>query len=113
MDTSDRPIFVTTTVSAAEEADRLENLLLEEKLVACVQRIDINSAYWWKGRVEREPEILLLMKTAGSLENAVIERIEENHSYELPEIVTFPVSGGLADYLNWIEATCRTKTDRK
>ena len=99
--------FVTTTVASREQALGLESIILEGRLAACVQRIDIESAYWWKGRIEREPEILLLVKTCGDMVESLISVIQENHTYETPEIVAFPIASGLPDYLKWIDSICR------
>ncbi len=99
-------VFVTTTAVSEEEATALEAVALEGRLAACVQRLNIASAYWWKGRIEREPEILLLMKTRADLVDELIEKIRREHSYDVPEIVVFPVTGGLPEYLSWVQHSC-------
>ena len=99
-----------STVETQEEADKIANLLLETRAVACVQMIPIVSMYRWKGKVERANEILLSIKTTDALYPRVEELIRQNHSYEVPQIVKLPITAGLQEYLNWIsEETTRTK----
>ncbi len=94
---------VLVTVGDSEEALTIARTLVEEKLVACVQIIPgIRSIYRWKGEVCDEKEKLLLMKTRSALFPALQDRIRQLHSYELPEIVSFPIAAGLPDYLNWV-----------
>ena len=63
--------IVLTTVATPEDAQRLADGLLEQRLAACVQTLAIQSAYRWKGAVQREPEQLLLIKTRAALYPAV------------------------------------------
>jgi periplasmic divalent cation tolerance protein len=100
-------VFVTTTAGSEKEATSLETVILEDRLAACVQRLTIASAYWWKGKIEHEPEILLLIKTRADLAEDLMDKIRREHSYETPEIVVFPVTGGLPGYLSWISNSCR------
>ncbi len=102
-------VMVSTTTESGEDAEKLARTLVDERLVACVQSIPISSVYRWKGEVESASEILLLAKTRQALADRVVARIKENHSYEVPEIVVTPISGGHQDYLNWI--TAETKDD--
>ncbi len=94
-------IILTTTGSQAE-AERIAGLLVSRKLAACVQITDITSFYTWKGKVNKNGEFLLLIKTMQHLYNAVETTILENHSYEIPEVLQIPVGQGLGRYLNWV-----------
>ena len=78
--------------------------LVGERLAACVQLTPIRSRYTWKGAVQRDDEILLLIKTGQDLFEAVRARVRALHSYETPEIVMLPVQAGDPDYLAWIAA---------
>jgi periplasmic divalent cation tolerance protein len=93
---------VTTTVSQREDAERLADLLLSEKLAACVQILNISSRYIWKGEKVLEPELMLMIKTRTSLFDSVMARIAAEHPYETPELVATPFSGGFAGYLDWV-----------
>ncbi len=93
---------VTTTVSKPEDAERLAELVLSEKLAACVQILPIASRYVWKGEKMQEQERMLLIKTRASLFDKVMARIAQDHPYETPELVATPFAAGAAGYLGWI-----------
>ena len=96
--------IVLTTVATPEDAQRLADGLLEQRLAACVQILAIQSAYRWKGAVQREPEQLLLIKTRVALYSAVEAHLRAHHPYEVPEIVLVPIAAGSPDYLRWLAA---------
>ena len=96
--------IVLTTVATPEDARRLADGLLEKRLAACVQTLAIQSAYRWKGAVQREPEQLLLIKTRAARYPAVEAFLRANHAYETPEIVWLPIAAGSPDYLRWLAA---------
>lgn len=86
------------------EAAAIARTLVAERLAACVQLAAIRSHYRWQGRVEEEDEQLMLIKTRRPLADAVIARIREAHSYEVPEALVIPVEAGSSDYLTWLSA---------
>nr|AGS53911.1 periplasmic divalent cation tolerance protein cutA [uncultured bacterium contig00078] len=94
--------IVLTTTAAQEEADKIAAVLLENRLAACVQISPVTSVYRWKGKVERDNELRLVIKTTDELYPKVEKLIKENHSYEVPQIVKTPITGGLPEYLDWI-----------
>lgn len=97
-----RIFFVT--VPNEKEASVISRKLLEEKIVACVNRItQVQSMYWWEGKIEESAECLLIMKTAEACSVRLIERVKELHSYDVPEIISFEISAGNPDYLSWID----------
>jgi periplasmic divalent cation tolerance protein len=95
--------FVTTTVASRDDARRIADILLGERLAACVQFLEIESHYVWKGDRMAEPEILLMAKTRTELFERVIARIKALHPYETPEIVAQHFSAGFAPYLAWVK----------
>ena len=96
-------IVVFVTVKDRTEAKKLTKALLGKKLAACVNIIPkVESAYWWKGKIEKADELLLIIKTRKSLLNKLIIEVKKNHSYTVPEIISLPITGGNKDYLNWI-----------
>lgn len=94
---------IQTAVGSQEEAEQLAEILVKQQLAACVQVVRINSTYRWQGKIQQEPEYLLLIKTRGNLYRKVEAAILENHKYQLPEILCIPIVVGLDRYLNWIE----------
>ncbi len=94
---------ILVTAGSDEEASRIGRTLVEEKLVACVNIIPrIRSIYWWQGEVCDDEEVLLIMKSATSKYPLIQDRIRALHSYEVPEIITFPIVQGLPEYLKWV-----------
>ena len=96
-------ILAMTTVSSESQARDLARQLIENRLAACVNRIHVASTYRWKGTLEEEPEILLLIKTTRARQADLQEALLEAHPYELPEFVTLPFTGGSEPYLKWLQ----------
>jgi periplasmic divalent cation tolerance protein len=93
---------ILTTTGNREQADRIAETLVSRRLAACVQVTDVASTYRWKGKVTKDSEFLLLIKTAERLYKDVEAAILEIHEYEIPEIVELPITRGLDRYLDWI-----------
>lgn len=102
-------VVISTTVDSELAADSLSSKIVEAKLAACVQQIKIKSTYRWKGKVEKADEFLLLAKTSSELSHRLSDFIQNNHSYEVPEITITPITGGLGAYLHWIDAETLTE----
>ncbi len=102
-------IVVFMTAPNREEAGRLAETLVGEKIAACVQILpEMESVYRWQGKIERQNEILLIAKTKLS-EFAALEReVQKIHSYETPEIVACPITAGSAPYLKWLSDSVDT-----
>jgi len=99
-------IVVLSTCSSADEADRLARLLVERRLAACVSVVPgVHSLYRWQGAIESSAEWLLLVKSSRGLFPALAATLEQEHSYEVPEILALPVVEGAANYLNWLSAS--------
>lgn len=93
---------VHVTCGSQEEAERIAAALVERRLAACVQMAPIESVYVWNGEVHRDPEVGLHVKTRADRFAAIVEAIEELHSYDLPAITTVPMSGSERT-LAWID----------
>lgn len=100
-------VTVMTTLDSEDAAKALARALIERKLAACVQRLNIASVYEWDGEIRDEPEVLLLIKTRRALYGELEATIRELHDYETPEILCLPVLAGSKDYLDWIAAVTR------
>ena len=101
METEFNIIFVTA--KDKEEAQVLSTALLEAKLIACANIVPgLESRYWWKGKIERSQEVLLILKASAKDFEASRQLIKEKHSYDTPEIIAVPVEQGDADYLQWL-----------
>lgn len=95
--------MLLSTMPTRADAAKIANLLLDEKLAACVQILPIESFYVWDGKIRNETEVLLLAKTRRALFDAAITRIKAAHSYGVPEIVAMPFTAGYGGYFNWIQ----------
>ena len=79
--------------------------MIVERLAACVNvHGPMASMYRWKGRVERDAERQVVIKTTRDRLEALRKRIHELHPYELPEFVVIDIDGGSDTYLDWVKA---------
>jgi periplasmic divalent cation tolerance protein len=103
MESQSDPIVVLITAPNSEEAIRLADMLVGAHLAACVQILpEMESVYRWQGKIERQPEILLIAKTIRSRFDELEREIRALHSYDTPEIVALPIVAGSAPYLDWL-----------
>ncbi|MGH7774071.1 MAG: divalent-cation tolerance protein CutA [Candidatus Binatia bacterium] len=97
-------IVVYVTVGSSDEGERLARALVEERLAACVNRVKpVQSIYRWQDRVEQSEEELLIIKTKRELFDRLKKRVQELHSYSVPEIIALPILEGNESYLKWLE----------
>jgi periplasmic divalent cation tolerance protein len=97
--------FLYVTAPNAEEAGKIGEALVQERLVACANVLGpISSIYWWQGQVQRDSEAVLIAKTRADLVERVIARVKALHSYTVPCVVSLPIDQGNPDFLRWIEA---------
>jgi periplasmic divalent cation tolerance protein len=96
-------VLVLSAVGSLEEADRIAQALVGERLAACVNVVPgVLSTYRWQGAVQREEELLLVIKTRAEKVDDLRARVVALHSYELPEVVVVAISDGHRPYLDWI-----------
>lgn len=95
-------LLVQVAVGNEEQATLIGRAVVESGLVACTQMVPIRSCYRWKGEIVEEHEWLLLMKTTASAYEQIEQLVKELHSYEIPEILAFPIVRGLPAYLEWV-----------
>jgi periplasmic divalent cation tolerance protein len=100
---NDRVMVALTTAPSVEVAERIGRSVVEERLAACANVVPgVTSIFRWKGAVERESEVLVVLKTTAEGVEALERRVVELHPYEVPEVVAFPVEAGHAPYLDWV-----------
>jgi len=101
-------VAVLITAPEEETARRIARALVEERLAACVNLVPgVRSIYRWQGVVEEAAEVLLIAKTHAERVAALAARVRDLHPYELPEVVTLPVSDGSEPYLRWVVSESR------
>jgi periplasmic divalent cation tolerance protein len=96
--------LVLCTLPDADSAGRIAGILVEERLAACVNIVPgLISVYRWDGAIQRDAEVLLLIKTTQAVYGQLEQRMRVLHPYELPEIISVPIQTGQADYIQWIK----------
>ena len=102
--------IVFCTCPDSEVAEGIATALVGGRLAACVNIIPgVRSVYRWQGKVERDEELLLVIKTHRNCYARLEAAIRERHPYELPEIVRVPIDTGLPDYLAWVDSSVDLK----
>jgi periplasmic divalent cation tolerance protein len=95
--------LVLVTVPDRKTARKIARKLLNEKAAACVGIIPkMESLYWWKGRIEKSSEHLLLIKTSANKLPLAQALVVKDHPYDVPEFIFLPIEGGSAPYLQWL-----------
>ena len=90
------------------EAMRIGRTVVEERLAACINVLaPCTSIYWWEGAVAQSDEAPALLKTTHARVDALIERLADLHSYEVPAIVALPVDRLAASFGDWVETELR------
>lgn len=102
MAASTEPIVVLVTTPSEAEAISLAEMLVNQRLAACVSLRPIQSVYRWQNEVCRDAECQLMIKTDKALMAAVEAAVTQHHSYELPEIIALPIVAGSEEYLSWL-----------
>ncbi|HLX10744.1 MAG TPA: divalent-cation tolerance protein CutA [Thermoanaerobaculia bacterium] len=107
-----RAIVMVTTVGTEEQANLIAREIVVRRQAACVNIVPaIRSIYRWQGKICKDGELLLIVKTLQSEFDGVAATIRELHSYELPEILSFGVSQGDQRFLDWIEGSVDKDAD--
>lgn len=102
--------LVLTSEAGQERAEALAFQLLERRLVACATLLPGRSLYRWRGRIEYEAEVLLLLKTEASRLGALHAALLELHSYETPEWIHWSAASG-GDYAVWLVEQLRSDSN--
>ena len=98
-----KPVEISVTCASREEASRIGDLLLTNRLVACTQSWPIESRYWWNGEIVTDNEHVLLVKTMSEKFDDVAGIVMSCHSYELPAIVMHHIEQCNEGYVEWIK----------
>lgn len=100
-DHTNDPVVILST-AAPGNAPEIARAVIGQHLAACVNCTDVRSYYRWKGEFCEEPEHLMIIKTVRGNVDPLIAAIRAVHTYELPEIIVLPITGGYEPYLSWV-----------
>lgn len=109
-----RVVFVTCPTRAL--ARKIARAVVQTRLAACVNVVysPVESFYTWKGKLEKAREYLLMMKTTTKRLAALENEVKRLHSYDVPEFIALPISGGSKEYLSWLnESVARARKNHK
>jgi len=96
-------VQIQWTCASKEEAQRICKALVEKKMIACANIIpQVQSIYFWEGKVEEGEEVKVLIKTLNEKFSEILHFILKNGSYEVPEVSKFEIKEGNPAYLKWL-----------
>ena len=104
--------FLYSTAPDEKTARNIAELLVAEKLAACVNILaPIHSVYAWEGAVEQAAEIPIIVKTTTDAAPAARDRILAEHPYDCPCVAALPIDEHASSpaFLAWIEANVGNK----
>lgn len=101
-------VMILSTAPDLLLAKRIAHILVEEHLAACVQLSPpILSVYEWKGEIQGDEEVGMVIKTSRAIARQTIERLVELLPYEVPQATVVPLVGGYFPYLSWVSEQTR------
>jgi periplasmic divalent cation tolerance protein len=96
-------ILVVTSTPDEQEARHIVHVLLEQRLIAAGKILrDVESRYWWQGKIEAAREYVVVLKTRQDRFKEIDETIHAIHSYRVPELIALPIVDGAPSYLTWL-----------
>jgi periplasmic divalent cation tolerance protein len=100
----DGNVVALITAWSDDEANKIAEALVKQRKAACVNILPgVRSVFWWQGSIDSEQELLLIAKTKKSKVEQIVSLVKKLHSYDTPEIIALPITGGSLDYLDWID----------
>ena len=103
-------IIILVTAKNKEEAERISQLLVKERLIACANIVSpVTSFFHWVGNIEKGEECLIVMKSRLDLFAEVAEHVKRLHSYEVPEVLALPIVDASKAYLDWMGVVLKPK----
>lgn len=97
--------LVLVTAPDLDVARRLARAALEARLIACANLVPrIESHYWWRSKIERADEVLMILKTRRAHWRRLAALVKAQHPYQTPEVLAVPLAAGCEAYLKWLES---------
>jgi periplasmic divalent cation tolerance protein len=102
---------IFTTCGSEEIALTIASTLVDQGYAACVNILPgIKSYYNYKGETQYDEEVMLIIKTTKAQFEVVSQTITDLHTYEVPEILMFPVEAGATPFLQWLQQSVGSST---
>ena len=102
-------IIILVTCKDKLEAEKITQTLLKERLIACGNIVNpVTSFFNWLGKIDKEEECLIVMKSRRDLFEQVADQVKGLHSYEVPEILALPIVEGSKTYFDWMSIVLKT-----
>ncbi len=107
MKTAGKCAVALVTAPDLRTARRLARAALSARLIACANLVPrVESHYWWRGKIERGNEVLLVLKTTTTRLSKLEKLIIAEHPYDTAEFIVLPLSSGNKRYLDWLRTSC-------
>ena len=94
------------TCKDKKEAEKISMLLLKKRLIACANIFPVRSMYWWKGKVAKDNENVIIAKTNNKNFKRLESEVKKVHSYNIPCILVID-SKANKDYEQWADKQIR------
>ncbi len=106
-------VFLYVPIDNLENAQKIAMSLLNERLCACVNVYPgVRSFYWWEGKIEESPEVVMIVKTRKSLAERTAAKIKELHPYSVPCVAKFSVEILFKPFAEWLFAETQSKISK-
>jgi periplasmic divalent cation tolerance protein len=96
-------VIIFVTAPSEKIASQIGKMIISKKLAACVNIIpEIRSLYRWKNKICNDKEFLIIIKSSAKRFNELAVKIQKMHPYEIPEIISIPITKGSNSYMKWL-----------
>lgn len=102
---ADEPLVILVTAPDVAVAERLAAAAVERRLAACANLLPgVTSIYRWEGGVQRDDEVLLVVKTTRDRLREFEAFLVAEHPYDVPECIALAPVHVAGPYLGWLRA---------
>lgn len=96
-------IFTYITCKDKKEARKIGLDLVKKRLAACCVMFGAESIYRWQGKIVKDREAVLIVKTLKNNFRKIEKEVKRQHSHKTPCVLEIPLKRGNLGYLNWLE----------
>lgn len=97
-------VELVLTCGSWQEAQRIVDSLLDKKLIACAEFLEVKSDYLWQQERETAKEIKLIMQSVKENFAKVEAEVAKLHSYETFVLEALPLAEVSKDAARWLES---------